>query len=80
MTTQFAWLIEAPGPSYLAVRELGGWAFYWSTEHTKALRFMNRQQADALLMAVRELRRDLFPDAYAHFPKAVEHGWMGDKS
>lgn len=74
--TKFAWVIEAPGPSYLAVRELAGRHFYWSADHSNALRFFNEKQADDVLMAVRELKPELFPDAYAHFPRVVEHGWM----
>ena len=73
MSTKFAWVIEAPGPSYLAV-----WSrqFYWSANHANALRFSDAKQADNVLMAVRELKPDLFPSVYAHFPKAVEHGWL----
>lgn len=78
MTTQFAWVIEAPGPSYLAVRELAGWQFYWSADHAKALRFVTREQADQVMMAVRQAYPALFFNEYPHYPKPVEHGWMGE--
>ena len=75
--TEYAWLIEAPGPHYLAAREMGGWTFYWTKEHDKAIRFHSQQQADAVMMAVRALNAGLFEFARTLTDaKPVEHGWM----
>lgn len=77
MATDFAWLIEAPGQHYLAVRKLGGvHEFHWSQDHAKALRFRDQPQADEAMMAIRELNRDLFKfDGVLAPAKPVEHGW-----
>lgn len=72
----FYWLIEAAGPQYLAVSNLHH-QFQWSADANAALKLATKEQAEALRDAVRELRTDLFPDAYP-MPQAVEHGWLED--
>lgn len=88
----FAWLIEAPGQRYLAVQRLKmSDSFEWTTDHNKALRFCSQEQADALMMAVRQMDREigglknhnqlssgaLFAfEATLGNAKAVEHGWI----
>lgn len=75
--TNFAWLIEAPGPNYLGTRKLGKYEFYWTRDHNKALRFYSKQQADDAMMAVRELDENLFGFAETlGEAKPVEHGWV----
>jgi hypothetical protein len=77
MSTQFAWLIEAPGARYLGARHLGRYEFFWTEDHAKALRFHDETQADLTMMTVRDLKPDLF--AFAALlgdAKAVEHGWI----
>ncbi len=76
MSTQFAWVIEAPGMRYLGVRHLGRYEFFWTEDHAKALRFHDETQADLTMMTVRDLKPDLF--AFAALlgdAKAAEHGW-----
>jgi hypothetical protein len=73
--TQSWWLIEMLGPCYLAVRQLGGYEFYWSREHSEGIRFADRGQADMAMMAIRQLRGDLFPACLPDSPRAVEHMW-----
>ena len=74
---EFAWLIEAPGPNYLATRDVGGARFHWTADHDKALRFASRVQADGVMMAVRALDPALFAFA-ANLGDArlVEHMWI----
>lgn len=75
--SEFAWLIEAPGPKYLATRNLGKYEFYWTAEHDKALRFYSEAQADVTMMAVRESEPHLFAfEAVLSNARAVEHGWV----
>jgi len=75
--TQFCWLVEAPGQHYLAARQLAGYRFYWTQNHDDALRFFSREQADMVMMSVRELAPKLFwfaenlTDA-----RPVEHAWL----
>jgi hypothetical protein len=76
--TAFAWVIEMHSASYLGVRKLGCYEFFWTTDHRKALRFKDEEQADLLMMAVRELRPDLFPACLAEPAKPVLHGWLND--
>ena len=74
---QFAWLIEAPGQMYLSVRKLAGHEFHWTKDHDKAIRFFSQEQADLVMMAVREERPDLF--AFAQLlgeARPIEHGWL----
>lgn len=74
----FAWLIEAPGQRYLAARHLGCYEFYWTDEHAKAIRFINQEQADQTMMAIRHLAPDLFGfEKTLCNAQPVEHGWMG---
>lgn len=93
--TDFRWLIEAPGPRYLAVQRLSGSDnFEWTADHNKALAFRSQEQADALMMAVRQLDRQMdaernhgklsWGELFAFEPKlgnakAVEHGWLDDE-
>ena len=91
----FRWLIEAPGPHYLAVQSItSSHTFEWTTDHEKALAFRSEQQADAMMMALRQLDRQLeawenrgklsWGKLFAFEPslgnaKAVEHGWVSAK-
>lgn len=73
----FRWLIEAPGPRYLAVRELGGFQFYWTASHDEALCFKSERQADLTMLAIRDLVPMLFDfEKNLGNAKAIEHGWM----
>lgn len=85
--SDFRWLIEAPGARYLAVQRLNmSDNFVWTTDHNKALAFRSEEQADALMMAVRQMDRQMnsfgneklfaFETTLGN-AKAVEHGWMG---
>jgi hypothetical protein len=57
----FAWLIEAPGARYLGTREIGhDPRFFWTTEHSKALRFVSKDAADGAMMAIRALAPELW--------------------
>jgi hypothetical protein len=84
-TTDFSWLIEAPGQRYLAVQRLHmSDNFEWTADHDKALAFRSRDQADALMMAVRQMDRQIngFDKGLFAFEATlgnavpVEHGWM----
>lgn len=87
-TRDFRWLIEAPGQRYLAVQRLRmSDNFEWTSDADKALAFRSEEQADALMMAVRQISRDfgrpdtmfgaLFAfEATLGNATAVEHGWM----
>lgn len=77
-SSEFAWLIEAPGQSYLCSVSLGtSHYFNWRSDHSKALRFHSYDQAGAVMMAVRQLDRNLFAfEANLGDAKAVEHGWL----
>jgi len=76
--SEFAWLIEAPGPNYLGVVSIGQQhSFCWRPDHAKATRFYSEEQADAMMMAIRRACPELF--AFAVLlgeAKAVEHGWL----
>lgn len=79
----FRWLIEAPGTRYLAAQRLSmSDSFEWTGDHDKALAFRSREQATALMMAVRQIDRmyaggSLFAfEATLGNAKAVEHGWF----
>ena len=87
----FRWLIEAPGPKYLAVQRLtSSGTFEWTADHNSALAFRSEVQADSMMAALRQM--DRLHDSYenngklswgklfAFEPtlgnaKAVEHGW-----
>jgi hypothetical protein len=81
--TDFRWLIEAPGPRYLAVQRLSlSDNFEWTTDHNRALAFRTQEQADALMMAVRQMDREMRGFGKEHLfsfettlgnAKAVEH-------
>lgn len=74
MTT--AWLIEAPGRSYLQVSTAFGTAEYaWTRAIDKALRFVAREQAEALLATLRETSPALFRvPSWPWQPMVVERG------
>jgi hypothetical protein len=57
----FRWLIEAPGPKYLAVQTLtgAGASFEWTSDHNRALAFRSQEQADSTLAALRLMDRAL---------------------
>lgn len=76
--TDFAWLIEAPGPYYLEARELGHmYDFHWTRDPNRALRFHSEKQADATMMALRTTQPALFGFAKnLTDPRAIEHGWL----
>jgi len=80
----FRWLIEAPGPRYLAVQRLQmSDNFEWTVDHNRALAFRTQDQADAMMMAVRQMDRQIngFDKGLFAFEaslgnaRAVEHGW-----
>ena len=73
----YRWLIEAPGQRYFAVRQIGSnHDFYWTQDHDKALYLMSEVQADAMMMAVRQLAPALFAFAATlGDARAVEHAW-----
>lgn len=90
--TDFRWLIEAPGQRYLAVQRLSmSDNFIWTTDHDKALAFRSEAQADAMMMAVRQMDREIdslrnhgklswgtlfaFETTLGN-AKATEHGWI----
>lgn len=70
------WVIEMQGPSYMATRRLGGYEFYWTDNIHDAIRFFYREQADLVMMTIRQLRGDLFPSCLTRVPCAVEHSWF----
>ena len=79
----FRWLIEAPGPRYLAVQRLSITRdLEWTADHNKALAFRSQEQADDLMMAVRQLDRLFCSGRLFAFEvtlgnaRPVEHGWM----
>lgn len=79
----FRWLIEAPGTRYLAVQRLHmSDNFEWTTDHDRALAFRSKEQADALMMTVRQMDRTYAAGALFAFEitlgnaAVVEHGWM----
>lgn len=57
----FRWLIEAPGPRYLAVQALtgAGASFEWTSDHNRALAFRSQEQADNAMAALRSMDRAL---------------------
>ena len=80
--TDFAWLIEAPGPYYLATRILANETeFHWTKDAGKALRFCSLQQASSVHYAVKKLVPTLF--AFASVltdAKPVEHGFVNSST
>lgn len=78
---QFAWLIEAPGRCYLATRRIGHHPdFFWTTDHTKALRFFSEEQADGAAMSIRALAPALWAfAANVGESKIVQHSWIGGR-
>ncbi len=83
--TEFAWLIEAPGLRYLRTRNIGDHPeFVWTTDHSKALRLFSKDQADGVMMAVRQMVPNLFN--FEHTlgnARPVQHAWIagiGEKS
>jgi hypothetical protein len=76
--SDFAWLIEAPGPRYLAPRKITtSHDFTWHGDANFALRFHSEEQADLTMMAIRQIAPDLFGfERTLGNAKAVEHGWI----
>jgi hypothetical protein len=70
------WLIEMQGPAYLTAHHSGGYEFRWTDQVNDAIRFYTREQADVVMMSVRQLRGDLFPTCLTWVPCAVEHMWV----
>lgn len=78
--TEFRWLIEAPGPRWLAVRELTSmFDFIWSSNHDAALAFRSQEQANGAMQAIRSIKRELFGFEDTLGPaRAIEHGYLGE--
>lgn len=75
--SDFAWLIEAPGRRYLGTRRLGCDEFYWTQDHAAATRFVSASQAHGVMMAVREIRPDLFAfEVSLGDARPIEHAWF----
>lgn len=82
--SDFRWLIEAPGQRYLAARKIGNYEFHWTQDHNAAIAFRTESQADATMMAIRDMDRAIngFDKGLFAFEvnlgnaKAVEHGWV----
>jgi hypothetical protein len=84
--TDFRWLIEAPGRKYLAIQRLSGSNnFKWTEDHNDALAFRSEEQANALMMAVRQWNEVICGGPYLGLfgfevtlgnAKAVEHGFI----
>lgn len=72
----FGWLIEMQGPAYLAAKTCGGHEFCWTADPLKGIRFCSYDQANMVMMAVRQLVPELFPSCVTQPPKPVEHGWL----
>ena len=78
---EFGWLIEAPGPTYLATRNCAGYDFHWTTDACEALRFASEEQCDAAYMAIRGAIPDLFAfERNLRNAMAVEHGFIVNKA
>lgn len=81
--SDFAWLIEAPGPNYLGVWQLGHNPpqFRWTSDANKALRFWSKEQADLTAGAVRALQPALWAFAGTlgeAWPR--EHVWLAKET
>lgn len=76
--SEFRWLIEAPGQNYLACRRLTSMVeFIWTKDHHRALGFISKEQAGDLMLAVRDLKRELFGfEQTLGNAVPVEHGWI----
>lgn len=88
----FRWLIEIPGQRYLAVQRLThSNNFEWTTDHNREIAFRSEEQADAMMMALRQMDRELdslqnhgklsWGKLFAFEPtmgnaKAIEHAWL----
>ncbi len=75
---EFAWLIEAPGQQYLTACKIANlYTFKWTKDHLLAIRFWNQEQADSMMMAIRELDKELFGFAVTlGDAQAVQHSWL----
>jgi len=76
--TDYFWLIEAPGQRYLSAVKIGNaYAFKWTEDYLRALRFCNSEQADLTMMALRQLDPELFGFAKTlGDAKPTEHKWL----
>ena len=70
------WLIEMQGPSYLTARYGGGYNFMWTDDPNEAIRFIDKNQADLVMMSVRQLRPELFPNCLTRPIQPTEHAWI----
>jgi hypothetical protein len=70
--TRFAWLIEAPGPCYMAT---DGTDFYWVKDANRAAAFGDKTSAELLLSTVTRMVPEVFRWPGPTAPKPVEHGW-----
>lgn len=71
MSDETSWLIEIPGPMYLAAKNR---SFCWSGIDC-ALRLYSLHQANNVLDSARALVPDLFRGITGN-PRAVEHMWI----
>lgn len=76
--TEFTWLVEAPGPHYLATRVIGKQSeFMWTADANRALRFYTLEQTESVIWALYKLQPDLFSFAKTlRDAKAVQHGFL----
>ncbi len=76
------WVIELqPGPIYLATRFLGKYEFIWThdirgSERTTVLKFADEASATSMMLNLRAICRELFPDVMPHSARSVEHAWI----
>lgn len=77
----FVWLIEAPGPNYLATRNIGHYPdFFWSKDPLRAVRFVSHAQADGVMEAVRRMAPELWAFAVnLGEARPVEHKFMDNR-
>lgn len=77
--SEFSWLIEAPGPCYLATGgdRIGHMHFRWVDDACTAIRFATQEQAENVFLTLRDMKRELFTSPFTREPRAVEHGFIG---
>ena len=75
---EVSWLIELAGPCYLQVVDRGGYYFQWHTDPHNAIRFSRKEDADLCMMAIREMRPELFPACLPVAPVVREHVFFND--
>ena len=77
-TMETYWVIQN-GPWQFAVQHIGGYEFCWADPERMPdgkviLHFHSQHEADMTMMAVRQLRGDLFPACLPEVPRAVQYG------